>query len=62
MDKKTKNLLLLAGAGIAVYLLFFKKDKSAGVSVQLGDVEAGAGVSVGDQESGFTGDAFEKGF
>jgi hypothetical protein len=39
MTKKTQQMLLLAGAGIAVYFLFFKDKKEAKVSVQLGDVK-----------------------
>lgn len=62
MTKGTKQMLLVAGAAVAVYFLFFREDKSAGLSVQLGDVKADAGVSLDDKESGFSGDAFDKGF
>jgi hypothetical protein len=58
MDKKTKNLLLLAGAGVAVYFLFFRDKKEVKGSLQVGDVTVDAGVDVDDKSESSFDDGF----
>ena len=57
MTKGTKQLLLVAGAAVAVYFLFFKEKKEVGASIQLGSLDAGVSA---DLDSG--SENFEDGF
>ena len=53
MTKGTKQLLLVAGAAVAVYFLFFKEKKEVGASIQLGSLDAGVSADLDSKSENF---------
>mgnify|MGYP001368035305 CR=1 FL=1 len=64
MDKKTKNVLLLAGLGVLAYMVFFRKKDAIEDAVIVEDEPIDDAEVIDDEEaaSSFTGRSRKYGF